>query len=364
MLAGAGRPAVRPTDRGGGNVTHRTIRDWFAVAGTALALTLPMPASALVLVGGQGQAVTVDPSALDAASSRRLDVSSEPGGLLMPGQRVAPGARVMLVPPGQKSQGKITLTPPGAKTGALRLPGAERVVLTPPGGAKPLLTPPKRTAAVAPVKRAPSAAEIEAEVSAKAAPAPKPAPQAAAPTPIVTPPPAPVEPPAPPAPVVEAPAAPTPIAPAEPLAVAPPAVPEPPPMAAAPEPQRLAAVTPPAAPTVPAAPAIPQAATPVATVALAFEAEDARLNETHRALLKDVVARLSNEPEANVQLLAYAQGENRSKARRLSLSRALAVRSYLLSQDVRNTRIEVRALGDQPPATGRPDRVDVVIEKP
>ncbi|MBN2752245.1 MAG: OmpA family protein, partial [Rhodospirillaceae bacterium] len=81
------------------------------------------------------------------------------------------------------------------------------------------------------------------------------------------------------------------------------------------------------------------------------------------ALLKDVVARLSQNADDSVQLLAYAQGENRSKSRRLSLSRALAVRSYLLSQDIRNTRIEVRALGDQIP-DGKPDRVDVILQRP
>ncbi len=390
-------------------MTHRTIRNCLVGTTLVLAAGLPLPASALVLVGGAGPAVTVDTSVLDGASSRRFDAVPDTG-LLMPGERGLPGERVHLVPPGQTSTRKIVLKPPAGMQPAtgkkLLLPGAERIVLTPPPGVAPRLTPPKRAAA--PAKKAPSAAEIEAEVNAETVkPAAKPAPMAK-PMPMPAPVPAetakPLAPLAPPAPA-EIPAEPTPIAPAEPAMTAPaapapstpaamppaaetaappaiPAVPEvpappalaepapapamPAPPAAPTEltPPRVAAV----APTAPAAPAVPapapQAMTPTATIALAFEPEDARLSDTHRALLKSVVARLSEDPDASVQLLAYAQGENRSKARRLSLSRALAVRSYLLSQDVRNTRIEVRALGDQVPPGGKPDRVDVIIEKP
>ncbi len=62
--------------------------------------------------------------------------------------------------------------------------------------------------------------------------------------------------------------------------------------------------------------------------------------------------------------MAYAGGDNdnASQARRLSLSRALAVRSYLIEQGVRSTRIDVRALGnktDVEPA----DRVDLILSK-
>jgi len=66
-----------------------------------------------------------------------------------------------------------------------------------------------------------------------------------------------------------------------------------------------------------------------------------------------------------VQLLAYAEGsaDTASQARRLSLSRALAVRAYLIDLGVRSTRMDVRALG---PKTddGPADRVDVVVVGP
>ena len=63
-----------------------------------------------------------------------------------------------------------------------------------------------------------------------------------------------------------------------------------------------------------------------------------------------------------VQLLAYASADERSeaKARRLSLSRALEVRSYLIGKGVASTRMDVRALGNQAPS-GSPDRVDLTL---
>lgn len=63
-----------------------------------------------------------------------------------------------------------------------------------------------------------------------------------------------------------------------------------------------------------------------------------------------------------MQLLAYAGGNelSASKARRLSLSRALAIRSYLIGKGLRSTRIDVRALGNKVPG-GQPNRVDLKL---
>ncbi len=62
-----------------------------------------------------------------------------------------------------------------------------------------------------------------------------------------------------------------------------------------------------------------------------------------------MVQGILDKADLRVQLLAYAGGEalSSSKARRLSLSRALAVRSYLIENGLRSTRIDVRALGDK-----------------
>lgn len=59
---------------------------------------------------------------------------------------------------------------------------------------------------------------------------------------------------------------------------------------------------------------------------------------------------------------AYAAGtaEAASKARRTSLSRALAVRTFLIENGVRSTRIDVRALGNKAEG-GPPDRVDIEV---
>lgn len=362
----------------------RTIKDWFILTGAALSLALPVPASALVV--GDGPEVVVDLSALDGGQPEpRFGAFSSPG-LLMPGARhnaervhlSPPGARAPLIAPPTGDK-RLILTPPGAAR-PLLVQQPERIVLSPPPGVTPLYTPPKRSAAIPakPVRR-PSAAEIEAEVGAPytrpeaaeprvVVPEPAPVPEPSltqsapeAPTPLATPEPPPMPEPAPePTPPATAAAPEAPATPEPPQIPAPPAISSTPqPMPEPPSTPRVAAVS----PAIPAAPAAaPQAETPAATIALAFEPDDARLNETHRALLKSIVARMNEDPDSTVQLLAYAQADNRSKARRLSLSRALAVRSYLLSQDVRNTRIEVRALGDQIPS-GKPDRVDVVLER-
>ena len=69
--------------------------------------------------------------------------------------------------------------------------------------------------------------------------------------------------------------------------------------------------------------------------------------------------------DARLQLKAFAStnGDNISRARRLSLSRALAVRSFLIEQGLRSTRIDVRALGIARDG-GAADRVDVVLLSP
>jgi hypothetical protein len=68
------------------------------------------------------------------------------------------------------------------------------------------------------------------------------------------------------------------------------------------------------------------------------------------------------ESDGRLQLKAYAGGtaETLSSARRLSLSRALSVRSFLIEQGIRSTRIDVRALG-RAEDSGPPERVDIVL---
>jgi outer membrane protein OmpA-like peptidoglycan-associated protein len=69
---------------------------------------------------------------------------------------------------------------------------------------------------------------------------------------------------------------------------------------------------------------------------------------------------LANQ-DKRIQVMSYAAGteDTESKARRKSLARGLAIRSYLIKAGVPSTRIDVRALGNK--AEGGPaDRVDII----
>ena len=198
--------------------------------------------------------------------------------------------------------------------------------------------------------------------------------------------------PPPPAPAARV-AAPRPAAPAPRVVAAPPA-PEPR-RAAPPAPSTRTAAVPappprpsaPAAPAAPAPPAPPQATAapaPSATpprpqtasldptgpdrdgqVRVGFEPESAKLLDNSATSLETLAERLGADAESRVQLLAYAAGspENSSQARRLSLSRALAVRSFLIEKGVRSTRMDVRALGNKI-GDGPADRVDIRLVQP
>lgn len=93
-----------------------------------------------------------------------------------------------------------------------------------------------------------------------------------------------------------------------------------------------------------------------------FDNDSATISDSARTALQDLLDKMKESENLRVQLLAYASGtdETASQARRLSLSRALAVRSFLINEGVRSTRMDVRALGNQ--AEGGPaDRVDAVL---
>lgn len=144
-----------------------------------------------------------------------------------------------------------------------------------------------------------------------------------------------------------------------PTSVAAAAAPAPAPAAEpAPEPQQVASA--PATDPAPAAPVRPAAPTVSgnALATLPFSGSQTDLSSDARAALDAALAKLGSS--SAIQVLAYASGDrdNPSKARRTSLSRALAVRAYLIDQGVASNRIDVRALGDQVKG-GSTDRVDI-----
>ncbi len=201
------------------------------------------------------------------------------------------------------------------------------------------------TAAVPPPAPVEAPAKVEAAPSAVQfvkAPEPPPAPPVVAPPVAV----------APPVPLVAAPPPPPPVQ----VAVAPPAPVVPAPVAPVVQPpatsQLLAAVAPPAAVTIRKGD----------NLTVLFAADSEHLPDSAQGDLEKLAQKMERDEGLTLQLLAYAAGDeaNASKARRLSLTRALKVRTYLMELGVRSTRIEVRALGNKIEG-GPADRVDVVL---
>tara|TARA_Y100000590_G_scaffold399084_1_gene481973 strand:- start:1133 stop:1969 length:837 start_codon:yes stop_codon:yes gene_type:complete len=94
---------------------------------------------------------------------------------------------------------------------------------------------------------------------------------------------------------------------------------------------------------------------------IAFNVEQVTLSSRfHNDLI--LLAKTSINNNNRIQLRAYASssGNSPSHARRVSLSRALTVRSYLIRKGVSSTNIDVRALGE-PEDGSIKDRVDVVL---
>jgi outer membrane protein OmpA-like peptidoglycan-associated protein len=257
----------------------------------------------------------------------------------------------------------------GAAGAAYRMPGSGQLVLTRP------------TALLEPPPQAPRSHLALTPSPAALAAVPETTERAAASAPSATPPAAPDErpsaaAPSAPAAAAEAPAAPetlagaeTPPAPAEVTAELQGDAGPPPP------PEGVAAASPAAPETTPVVAPSPGAESRQSAVLpatggigeeerIAFAQGSAELSAAARSTLDDLALRMQSEASLRAQLLAYAAdaGDGGSQARRLSLSRALAVRAYLIDRGVRSTRLDVRALGSNVP-DGPPDRVDIVPQR-
>ncbi len=97
---------------------------------------------------------------------------------------------------------------------------------------------------------------------------------------------------------------------------------------------------------------------------LAFASGLSKLDGASTALLDEIASGAKTDRSIRLKLLAYAgaAGQTASQSRRLSLSRALAVRSYLIDKGVRSVQFEVQAKGKKLEG-GPPDRVDVIVTK-
>lgn len=357
---------------------------WGAIAPDARAQTY---------VGGQSASVQVDLSVLD-----QLGPSPTLPKLLMPGVR-ASGRE--LTPPRRMGTDPTTRPPSAvrpaeprsaARTTDLRPPRttdtrtarapreAPAPRLKPPAQREYMPEPPKPKAKPGTIPKA-TATQPETDVAApKPPPVPKPrqvepvdradvpelpvaraepAPRPQMPMMALTPPA-----PPPPEPAPEA-AEVAPVPP--PPRVEPPAMPSPAPQqrGRAVDIQHLAALAAQSSPP-PAQPSAPPPASAMSSrddkVTLTFADGQNKLADDAKGEIKALASRMVHHPDIKVQLMAYAAGDDASasKARRMSLSRALTVRSFLMEQEISSSRIEVRALGHKA-KEGPADRVDIVI---
>ncbi|MEX0695551.1 MAG: OmpA family protein [Rhodospirillales bacterium] len=270
---------------------------------------------------------------------------SSPGSVAPYSMTAAPMSRDGLLMPGaEMPRSVLHVEPPaGSKSVQLRDP-ANKPASKPQAAAAPKAPDPAPKPAVAEIaapKPAAPATTAPKQLAEKKAPPPAPAPASSVSD---------APPPAPPAPEIAS-APPPPPMPASSQTAAPAA-----------EKKTAANDTPPAAPQ--------QASTSTETpadgpVKVLFNNDDTKLSADGQSALESVLGKLAATENLRVQLMAYAAGGDltSSKARRISLSRALSVRSYLIEKGVRSTRIDVRALGDKAESEPK-NRVDVnVIER-
>lgn len=104
---------------------------------------------------------------------------------------------------------------------------------------------------------------------------------------------------------------------------------------------------------------------PIESLRLLFWPESAELLPASRPLLDDAVKLLQTQPESRMRITAYAGGtpETASPSRRLSLARALAVRSFLTDNGVHRVQMDIVARGFLTNLEPK-DRVDLDFIRP
>ncbi|MBV9862669.1 MAG: OmpA family protein [Alphaproteobacteria bacterium] len=109
-------------------------------------------------------------------------------------------------------------------------------------------------------------------------------------------------------------------------------------------------------------PAAGSAGEPIAFGRVVFETNATDLPQDAGGDLAAVVQATLADAQRRVQLIAYASGDadGGNQARRMALSRALAVRAYLVQQGIAGDRLQVRALGNRNQG-GPEDRVDLLV---
>lgn len=110
--------------------------------------------------------------------------------------------------------------------------------------------------------------------------------------------------------------------------------------------------------------------TPGKIMHLFYQGSATDLSQAAKSKLGPIVDYLTTNDAARLQIRAFASqrgGQSASDARRLSLSRALALRSHLMENGISSLRLDVRALGsgdalsDDVPSDLPKDRIDLRI---
>ncbi len=98
-------------------------------------------------------------------------------------------------------------------------------------------------------------------------------------------------------------------------------------------------------------------------ISLEFTGASADLGADQKNVIESsIIAKLKEDDSRRLQILSFASPakEGQSSARRISLSRGLAIRSFLLEKGIQPGRIDIRALGEN--TKEKPiDRVDLMV---
>ena len=375
-----GNPRTRTASR------LSSLRASSGIAAIALACLFATDASAQQQLRQRQDSTTIDWSVIDqlARGETRGAAATRPGAVSRPpakpnGTKPAPTkaaagkpARTAEPTPPQQpvvlrqpaptppdATGVSSSAPPPRATAAAPAAPAPEPAFRPPVAPPVFQSQPQPPPAPVQVSSAPPPPSIMAPTPAAPAPAVVPLP-APAPVPAASAPPSVASPPAPPAaaaPPVAAPPIAVPSIPAQaPRAAAGSATPPPVP---APAPAQSPAAAPAPAPQIQAS--LPNRSDAgAASARLGFANDSAELPAEARAQLRGVIDQLRRGQDARLRIEGFASGEDANRARRLSLSRALAVRAFLMDEGLSSTRMDVYARGSQ--AEGGPsDRVDLNV---
>ena len=137
------------------------------------------------------------------------------------------------------------------------------------------------------------------------------------------------------------------------------ATPPAPPVLAPPAAPQVAILPPDSRDTTPV-PAVPEALPRPDAIRILYATDATDLPAAARKDLEALAAWLRANPDVRVQIVGYASAalKTGSDARRRSLLRTLAVRTYLIENGVLSTRMDVRALGNRTEEDPK-DRVEV-----